>query len=80
MTDENAPPSTFAHWFHRTRVRCSVCHPSIFEMKAGANDITMDSIREGKFCGKCHPSYPDPKALVAWPVSFDSCARCHVAQ
>jgi c(7)-type cytochrome triheme protein len=76
--DENAPPSTFAHWFHRARVRCAVCHPAIFEMKAGANDITMDAIRAGKFCGKCHPSYPDPKALVAWPVSFESCARCHV--
>jgi c(7)-type cytochrome triheme protein len=80
MTDENAPPSTFAHWFHRMRVRCSACHPGVFEMKAGANNITMDDIRSGKFCGKCHPSYPDPKALVAWPVSFDSCSRCHVAQ
>lgn len=80
ITDENAPPSDFAHWFHRIRVRCSACHPSVFTMRAGANDVTMEAIREGRFCGKCHPSYPDPKSLVAWPISFDSCARCHVAR
>jgi len=71
------PPATFPHWFHRMRVRCNVCHPSVFEMQAGANSVTMDAIREGKFCGKCHPSYPDGKSL-AWPVTFESCTRCHV--
>jgi c(7)-type cytochrome triheme protein len=77
--EENVPPATFPHWFHRLRVRCAVCHSSIFEMKAGANPITMDAIRSGQFCGKCHPSYPDSKAL-AWPVAFESCVRCHVAR
>ena len=76
---ENIPPATFPHWFHRIRVRCAVCHSDIFEMKAGADHITMDDIRAGKFCGKCHPSYPDGKAL-AWPVAFESCVRCHVAR
>jgi c(7)-type cytochrome triheme protein len=76
---DNVPPATFPHWFHRVRVRCAVCHSSIFEMKAGANPITMDAIRAGQFCGKCHPSYPDSKAL-AWPVAFESCVRCHVAR
>lgn len=74
---EDAPPGVFAHWLHRMRVRCAVCHPDTFQMKAGANDMTMDAIRDGQFCGKCHPSYPDPKALVAWTITFDSCARCH---
>jgi c(7)-type cytochrome triheme protein len=74
---ENQPPAVFAHWFHRIRVRCAVCHPNVFQMKAGANNITMEAIRDGKFCGRCHPSYPDPKALVAWSLTFDVCARCH---
>lgn len=77
ITDDNAPPATFPHWVHRMRLRCAVCHPSIFEMKAQSATITMDGIRAGQYCGKCHPSYPDPKGLVAWPVSFDSCGRCH---
>jgi c(7)-type cytochrome triheme protein len=76
---ENLPPATFPHWFHRVRVRCAVCHSGIFEMKAGANAVSMDAIRAGKFCGKCHPSYPDSKTL-AWPVTFESCGRCHVAR
>lgn len=76
---DNVPPAIFPHWFHRVRVRCAVCHSSIFEMKAGANAITMDAIRSGQFCGKCHPSYPDSKAL-AWPIAFESCVRCHVAR
>lgn len=76
---DNVPPATFPHWFHRVRVRCAACHSEIFEMKAGANNITMDAIRAGKFCGRCHPSYPDSKAL-AWPVAFESCVRCHVAR
>ncbi len=76
---DNIAPATFPHWFHRVRVRCNVCHSSIFQMRAGANPITMDAIRAGQFCGKCHPSYPDGKAL-AWPVAFESCVRCHAAQ
>ncbi|OGS14402.1 MAG: hypothetical protein A3J70_06720 [Elusimicrobia bacterium RIFCSPHIGHO2_02_FULL_61_10] len=75
--EDTVVPATFPHWFHRMRVRCAVCHPGVFQMKAGANNITMEAIRAGKFCGKCHPSYPDSKTL-AWPVSFDVCSRCHV--
>ena len=75
--EDTIVPATFPHWFHRMRVRCAVCHPGIFQMKAGANNITMDEIRAGKFCGTCHPSYPNTKTL-AWPVSFEVCSRCHV--
>lgn len=74
--DETFPPARFPHWFHRIRVRCAVCHPAIFQMKAGANAVTMDAIRAGNFCGRCHPSYPDDKTL-AWPASFEACGRCH---
>lgn len=68
------PPAVFPHWAHRIRFRCYVCHPSIFEMKAGATKITMDAIREGKLCGTCH------NGKIAWEVSFDTCNRCHVGQ
>jgi c(7)-type cytochrome triheme protein len=66
------PPAVFPHWIHRIRFKCYACHPTIFEMKAGANAITMDEIREGKFCGTCH------NGKIAWEVSFDTCNRCHV--
>lgn len=66
------PPAVFPHWFHRIRFKCYACHPSITEMKAGANRITMDDISAGKFCGVCH------NGKIAWEVNFDTCARCHV--
>jgi c(7)-type cytochrome triheme protein len=69
---DGTPPAVFPHWFHRIRYKCYACHPSIFEMKAGANAITMDAIREGKFCGTCH------NGKIAWEVGFDTCSRCHV--
>ena len=68
------PPSIFPHWVHRIRYKCYACHDSHFKMKAGANDITMDAIAEGKYCGVCH----DGK--TAWAVSFQTCNRCHVTQ
>lgn len=68
------PPATFAHWFHRIRFRCATCHPGIFRMKAGANPITMDAMREGKFCSRCH------NGKIAWQAAFDTCVRCHGAR
>jgi c(7)-type cytochrome triheme protein len=72
--NEGVPLAVFPHWFHRIRFRCYVCHPAIFEMKAGANKITTDAINEGKFCGTCH------NGKIAWGSSFDTCNRCHVEQ
>lgn len=64
------PPVIFPHWIHRVEFKCKVCHPAIFEMKSGANDIDMEKIVfKGQFCGKCH------NGETAWkPVE---CARCH---
>lgn len=64
------PPVIFPHWIHRAEFKCKVCHPAIFEMKSGANDIDMEKIVfKGQFCGKCH------NGETAWkPVM---CARCH---
>lgn len=67
-------PVVFPHWFHRIRYKCYACHPKPFEMKAGANKITMEAIQEGKFCGACH------NGKIAWPVGFETCNRCHVAR
>jgi c(7)-type cytochrome triheme protein len=63
-------PVIFPHWFHRIRYRCRVCHSELgFEMRAGANDVTMDDISNGKFCGACH------NGQTAWAV--DNCDLCH---
>lgn len=63
-------PVIFPHWFHRIRFRCKVCHNELgFEMRAGANDITMDEITEGQFCGMCH------NGDIAWSV--ENCDLCH---
>ena len=42
-------PTVFPHWVHRIRYKCYACHPTIFEMRAGANKVSMDAIQEGKF-------------------------------
>ncbi|MFQ5455552.1 MAG: c(7)-type cytochrome triheme domain-containing protein [Nitrospirota bacterium] len=47
-------PVVFPHWFHRIRFKCKVCHPAIFIMRAGANDINMKKIMNGEKCGRCH--------------------------
>ncbi len=68
------PAAVFPHWVHRIRYKCYACHPSLFDMKAGANKVSMEAIQEGKGCGACH------NGKIAWGVSFDTCNRCHVGQ
>lgn len=63
-------PVIYPHWFHRIRFRCKVCHSELgFKMRAGANNVTMAEISEGKFCGMCH------NGETAWSTEF--CDRCH---
>jgi len=67
---EGVRPVVFPHWFHRIRFRCKVCHFELgFRMRAGGNDIRMDDIVEGRFCGMCH------NGQIAW--SADQCDLCH---
>ncbi len=68
---EEIPPAVFPHWVHRINFKCYVCHDAIFQMKAGANPITMENIQQGKFCGTCH------SGKIAFAVGFDTCDRCH---
>ncbi|MEW8323385.1 MAG: c(7)-type cytochrome triheme domain-containing protein [Candidatus Thiodiazotropha taylori] len=67
---EGMRPVIFPHWFHRIRFRCKVCHNELgFEMRVGANDVTMTDIIDGRFCGMCH------NGEVAWSV--ENCDLCH---
>ena len=69
---EGVRPVIFPHWFHRIRFQCRVCHEELgFEMRVGANKVTMEGIIDGKFCGACH------NGEIAWSV--DNCDLCHSA-
>ena len=66
-------PVIFSHWFHRIRFRCKVCHSELgFQMRVGSNDVLMQDIIEGKFCGMCHNDE------IAWGA--EHCDRCHSGQ
>ena len=70
---EGMRPVIFPHWFHRIRYRCKVCHGELgFEMRAGANDVLMSDIIDGRFCGMCH------NGEIAWSV--DNCDLCHAGK
>lgn len=70
---EGMSPVIYPHWFHRIRFQCSVCHVDLgFKMKAGTNNITMDKIIDGRFCGACH------NGEIAW--SPENCDFCHSGQ
>lgn len=63
-------PVVFPHWFHRIRFRCKVCHFELgFKMRAGSNEVKMNDIIEGRFCGMCHDGE------TAWSV--ENCDLCH---
>lgn len=65
------PDVLFPHSAHNAWLKCSVCHPKIFKMQAGANDISMVGIWKGKFCGRCHDR-------VAFPTR--NCFKCHTVK
>ena len=67
---EGMRPVVFPHWVHRIRFRCKVCHAELgFKMRAGANDVQMADINDGRFCGMCH------NGQIAWAA--DRCDLCH---
>jgi c(7)-type cytochrome triheme protein len=71
-SESETPPAVFPHWSHRIRYKCYACHPGLFKMQANSEPITMDEIMAGKSCGACH------NGTVAWPVTFETCDRCHM--
>lgn len=64
------PDVIFPHSSHTVWLKCGVCHPKIFQEKAGATPISMIGIWKGEFCGRCHDK-------VAFPIR--NCFRCHSA-
>ena len=55
-------------------LKCGDCHtnPKLFAMKKGADKITMDEIKAGKWCGACHDG---KKAFKAGDEA--NCGKCH---
>jgi len=72
-SESKMPPVVFPHWKHRAEFRCYACHPVIFEMEAGTNEISMDSLRDARFCGECHDG------RTAFAIGFETCRVCHSA-
>ncbi len=58
----------FSHSKHTAWLDCTNCHSALFEPKTGGNNITMNAVLAGEFCGVCHGK-----------VSFSLfvCERCH---
>lgn len=63
------PNVRFPHLAHTKWLDCSNCHPDIFIEKKGANNIAMQDVLTGKYCGLCH-------GKVAFPPT-KNCMRCH---
>ncbi len=60
---------TFDGTTHKT-YKCSHCHPSIFQMKFGADKMAMKDIFQGKYCGVCHNGHEAFSAT-------GNCNKCH---
>jgi len=58
----------FSHKYHTQWMGCPSCHPALFKMKKGADEIKMAQLYAGKSCAVCH-------GKVAFPAT--TCARCH---
>jgi len=65
---QQMPHVRFPHLAHTEWLACSNCHPAIFLPQENANEISMEKILKGQFCGRCHDK-----------VSFSlfNCERCH---
>ena len=63
VNDVNFPHKQHTYW-----LKCENCHTGIFIMAKGKNNMTMQGITKGKWCGRCH-------GIVSFPLT--DCARCH---
>ena len=82
-------PVEFSHPKHKEafgqeKLDCKPCHmqpPPLFLMKkraAGEARHTMEDMKQGKACGKCHDGKSPVNGKVAFSVSSeDDCAKCH---
>ncbi|HBA88332.1 MAG TPA: hypothetical protein DCZ75_10200 [Geobacter sp.] len=69
-------PVVFAHWSHRSRYTCRVCHQELgFSMRQGDTGITRREYLAGKYCGACH------NGTIAFSVKEgprQNCKKCHM--
>jgi c(7)-type cytochrome triheme protein len=69
-------PVVFAHWSHRSRYTCRVCHQELgFSMRAGDTGITRKQYQAGRYCGACHDGN------IAFTVADGpgrQCQKCHL--
>lgn len=73
FADTGAMPKVrFPHKAHTLWLDCSNCHPAIFKQQKGANNIAMNDILQGQYCGVCH-------GKVAFAPTLN-CTRCHSVQ
>ena len=66
----------FEHKVHLGKnFNCQSCHPGLFVKDAGKveemDDFTMESFKQGKYCGKCHDGD------TAFSVNT-KCTWCHI--
>lgn len=67
----------FSHEVHTYWLDCKSCHPKLFVPQVAANHMTMNEIREGKYCGHCHGVVAFPTKPVDAPNFRANCLRCH---
>lgn len=67
----------FSHAAHTYWLNCETCHPKIFVPEVAANKMTMQDIREGKYCGTCHGVVAFPTNVMPGPYFRDYCLKCH---
>jgi c(7)-type cytochrome triheme protein len=69
----------FSHEVHTFWLNCESCHPKVFIPEVAANRMTMNEIRDGKYCGLCHGVVAFPTNVIDAPNFRANCLRCHRA-
>jgi c(7)-type cytochrome triheme protein len=76
--DKRLGPVRFAHWTHRVKFTCRVCHYELeFAMKAKETPIVCDNGRMGgKYCVTCHNG---KISFAPKDATGENCTGCHGA-
>ncbi len=76
----DSAPVVFAHWLHRSRFTCRLCHVDLgFAMTANQTGVTEEDNRYGLYCGACHDgnvAFP-PEEPGDGERMVQHCDRCH---
>lgn len=60
----------FSHNVHSSWIKCSSCHPEVFD-ESLTNNVKMVRMSKGQFCGHCHGKVS---------FTFADCTRCHIQE